>query len=79
MHKLAMWAAKEQHLRTVIVIEEDVALPKNDADRNPISNHTALHEYINSGSWDVFRCCYMPFDFLDGDRCKRLYLCLRTI
>jgi hypothetical protein len=77
LHKLALWAAKEQQLRTVMVLEEDFTLPINEAGRNPDVNHTALDEFINSDSWGILRFGHMPYDFMDGDRCKRQCLCLR--
>ena len=77
LHKLALWAAKEQQLRTVMVLEEDFALPTKNVDRNPDVNHAALDEFIRRGSWDFLRFGNRPCDFMDGNRCQRRCLCLR--
>lgn len=84
MHKMILWAAKEQHLRTAMVIEEDFTLPQMQH-RNTNLNHTGLEEFINTGSWDFLRFGHMPFmrrglkdGVLDDDgNCKEQCLCVK--
>jgi hypothetical protein len=79
MHKMVLWAAKEQHLRTAMVIEEDFTLPYMQH-RNMNLNNTGLEEFINTGSWDFLRFGHMPFmrRVLDNDgKCQEQCLCVK--
>jgi hypothetical protein len=78
MHKLVIWAAKEQHHRTIMVLEEDFTLPE-PSHRNPNLNHTALDEFINSGSWDFLRFGHMPIPAYvqRDDHCLEECFCVR--
>jgi hypothetical protein len=77
IHKLVLWAAKEQRLRTAMVMEEDFTLPDMQH-RSQSLNHTALKVFINTGSWDILRFGHAPGSILDNDgKCKEQCLCVK--
>lgn len=70
LHKLAVWAARDQHHRTAMILEEDFTLPNSKTAAYIHVNYKALEQFIRSDSWDFLRFGHMPWNFLGSDgRC----------
>jgi len=67
MHKLVLWAAKDQGLRTAMVLEEDFVLPDINTRSYIHIDYNALEAFIRNESWDFLRFAFMPWAYTTAD------------
>jgi len=78
LHKLVVWASRQQHHRTVMVLEEDFTLQDSRTAANVHKGYNTLGKFIGSESWDFLRFGHMPWKFLDSEgRCRRECRCVK--
>jgi hypothetical protein len=78
MHKLVVWAAKDQGLRTAMVLEEDFVLPDINTRSYINIDYNALDDFIRRGSWEFLRFGMMPWNYTAADgSCKPQCACVQ--
>jgi len=78
MHKLVVWSAKDQGLRTAMVLEQDFVLPDSNTRSYIHIDYNALGAFIRNGSWDFLRFGFMPWKYTTADgRCNTQCACVQ--
>jgi len=78
MHKLVIWAAKDQNHRTAMVLEEDFVLPDSTTAANINPDYDALEAFIiNDWRWDFLRFGHQPYGYISGGRCYPQCFCAK--